>query len=115
MKPAGKKQKGSEFERAIAKDIAEFLDPNARRMVLSGSVFGLETDIWTKLKFAFELKRHEKIKLYEFWNQTTLQAICGKTPVLVVKSNNRPALAVMDWQDWIQLTRFALMAKWPDG
>ena len=83
-----KKQKGSDFERQIAKDIAEFLDPTARRMVLSGAVFGLETDIWTKLKFAFELKRHEKIKLYEFWDQTILQASGGKTPVLVMKSNN---------------------------
>ncbi len=108
-----KKQKGSNFERDIAKDIAKTLDPHAKRMVLSGAVFGLETDIWTKLPFAFELKRHEKIKLYEFWNQAKLQA-GYKAPVLVVKSSNKEELAIMNWKDWLELAYYALKSGYPD-
>ena len=102
-----KKKKGSDFEREIAKDL-QVLDPNAKRMVLSGAVKGLETDIWTKLPFAFELKRQERLNLYRAFQQAIIQSIGGRVPVLVVKSSNKPTLACMKWEDWLNLTFSAL-------
>src|SRR3990167_8581636 len=104
------KSKGSVAEREFAKKLVDAgLDPYAKRMVLSCAVHGLESDIWTKLPFMFEIKSHEKIRLWEFWEQTKLQAVDSrKAPVLAVKSNRRDFLIVMGVNDWLELTWYAL-------
>ena len=110
MKPAGKKAKGSAFERQLAQDIVDAgIDPYARRQVLSGSVFGLEGDVRSaKFPFTVEAKRHEKIKLYEFWNQAEQQNVAPKRPLLVVKSSGKETLAVLRWSDLLETIWYAL-------
>ena len=107
------KQKGSLFERQLAKDIVDSgIDPYAKRQVLSGSVFGLEGDIRSnKLPFTVEAKFQEKIKLYEFWKQAELQNIAPKSPLLVVKSSNKETLAILKWGDFLELAWYALNEK----
>jgi hypothetical protein len=110
MKPQGKKQKGSRAERNFAQLLVDAeLDPYAKRMVLSGSVFGLEGDIFSKLPFLFEIKHHEKIRLWEFWDQAKEQSLgLSKRPVLVVRSNKRDFLVAMAVDDWLELAWYAL-------
>src|SRR3990167_6497765 len=64
------KEKGRRAELAWAKMIVDAgLDPNAKRMPLSGAVKGLDSDIWTKLPFMFELKNQESWKPLEYYRQ----------------------------------------------
>lgn len=108
----GKKLKGARAEYEFAKKLVDSgLDPNARRMALSGSVTGLETDILTKLPYAFEIKNQESISIWKAWEQTEKQAVeekKGRKPVLVIKSNRRDYLVVMDVNNWIEM---AIRAK----
>ena len=102
-----------EDEELVKKLVDAGLDQNAKRMVLSGAIHGLESDIWTKLPFLFEIKNHERVKLWEFWDQTKLQAVDSrKTPVLAVKSNRRDFLVVMEVNDWLELAWHALKSDY---
>ena len=96
MKAAGKKEKGSRLERKVAELIrAKGLDKKASRMPLSGAMKHLPADIYTSLPIHIECKNQERIKLYEWWDLTRSKAMMPKEPVLIVKSNNRPILAVI--------------------
>ncbi len=107
------KDKGTRFEYEVLYQLQK-IDPNARKQVMSGAVFGLEGDIRSKLPFTFELKHHEKIRLYEFWGQAVRQSSVRKPPVLIVKSNHKPTLVSMELQDWLELLAFALKANYPN-
>jgi len=98
-------QKGSSFERKIVKDlISSGLDKYARRSIMSGAVFE-DGDIKTSLPFVFECKKQEKISLYKWWNQAKFENRSGgrKKSVLIFKSNNKDTLAIMDWNDWLEI------------
>lgn len=100
------KEKGSRLERKVAQKIRlSGLDKNASRMVLSGAAFGFETDIRTTLPFAFEVKNQETVKLWAFWEQAERGRKAFKPPVLVVGGNHRPQLAVMKFDDWLNLLK----------
>ena len=59
------KQKGNRLEREWADMIRGYgLDKNARRMVMSGAIEHLKSDIFTKLPFHFEVKNQEKINIW---------------------------------------------------
>lgn len=105
---ASKKAKGTRLEKRFAQMLREFgLDTNATRMVLSGAAFGFETDIRTRLPFAFECKNHEKIKIWEFWDQAEQARKPFKDPVLVFSGNYRPILVTMKAEDWLNLVKKA--------
>jgi hypothetical protein len=100
------KEKGSRLERKIAQKIRlSGLDKEATRMVLSGAAFGLETDIRTKLPYAFECKNQETVKLWAWWEQAEKGRKPFKPPVLVVGGNYRPQLAVMLFDDWLNILK----------
>lgn len=99
-----KKAKGTRLEKRFAQLIREKgLDDNATRMVLSGAAFGFETDIRTSLPFAFECKNQEKIKIWEFWEQTEKARKPFKTPVLVFSGNYRPMLVTLTAEDFLNI------------
>ena len=114
MKPEGKKQKGSRAEREFAKMLRE-IDPTSRRMVLSGSVMGLEGDIWGKLPIMWEIKNQETWKPLEYYRQAQLQAIGGNTPEVVMTRNREGFYCFLKAEDFIELLKYALAANWPDG
>jgi hypothetical protein len=104
MKAYYKKEKGRKLELRVAQMIRESgLDKDAMRMPLSGSAFGLETDIKTNLPLAIECKNQEKIKLWEFWEQAERGRRAFKYPCLIVSGNYRPELAVMKFEDLLNL------------
>lgn len=99
-----KKAKGTRLEKKFAQMIREKgLDADATRMVLSGAAFGFETDIRTKLPFAFEVKNQEKIKFWEWWEQTERGRKAFKTPVLVFSANFRPVMVALTAEDFLNL------------
>lgn len=101
---SSKKAKGTRLEKRFAQLIREKgLDEHATRMVLSGAAFGFETDIRTTLPYAFEVKNHEKVKLWEFWDQAEKGRKPFKDPVLVVSGNFRPILCVLKAEDFLNL------------
>lgn len=102
----GAKAKGSRLERRVAMEIRrKGLDKTATRMPLSGAAFGLETDIKTHLPYSFECKNQEKVKLWEWWEQTERGRRPFRDPVLVISSNYRPELVVMLLGDWLNLAK----------
>lgn len=106
MKLKSPKSKGSRLERKVAQKIRlSGLDKTATRMVLSGAAFGLETDIRTRLPFAFECKNQERVQLWEWWEQAERGRKPFKPPVLVISSNYRPELAVMKLDDWLNVLK----------
>src|SRR3990170_8842730 len=107
--------KGNTLEYKIINDLVNSgLDPNARRTGIRGRRgqsprWSENGDIYTKLPFSIEAKNQESIKgFYKFWNQACRQNLPPKNPLLVIKSNNQPALAVMDWEEFIFLLKAAM-------
>jgi hypothetical protein len=106
MKAAGKKQKGNRLEYRVAEAYRHYdVDKQAKRMPLSGAFDGLKGDIFKpndKL-FVDECKNQEKVKLWEWWNQSVVQAKGLQKPVLHVSGNYRPILSIMKLEDYMYL------------
>lgn len=103
---SSKKAKGKRLEVKIAQLIREYgLDPDAKRMPMSGAIPGFKTDVFTKIPFSLEAKNAEKVKLWEWFNQARDQATIAKPPVLVISGNFRPILAVMNIETWLDLLK----------
>src|SRR3990167_4003960 len=100
------KRKGSKFELKFAKILrSSGLDKKARRSFMSGATWSWKSDIYSKLNYAFELKKQEIIHLWKWWEQAESQRKPYKPPVLVISSNNRPILCTMKLEDWINLIK----------
>ena len=103
--PATKKQKGSKYEREIAKFYRRKLFPRAQKMPMSGAmqfhkgdIFKGEHDNWMD-----ECKCQEKVQLWEWWNQTIEQCGAYQKPVLHIKRNYSESLTVMRTSDYFEL------------
>lgn len=103
--PASKKAKGTRAERKVAELYRRYdIDPKATRMPMSGAMSHFKGDIWKPNDYQYcdEVKNQEKVKLWEWWNQTCDQA-SNRTPVLHITGNNRPVLTVMRIEDYMNL------------
>jgi Holliday junction resolvase len=99
-----KKEKGSRLERKVAQLIREKgLDKNARRMPLSGAFPHLQADIYTSLPVHIEAKNQERVRLWEWWQTVRAKSKFGKDPVLCISANNRPIIAVIDYEYLLNL------------
>ena len=111
MKPEGKKQKGSRAEREFAQMLVDSgLDKYAKRMVLSGAISGFDTDIMTRLPFAFEVKNQETWKPLEYYRQADLaNTNHGRLRTVVIMTRNRTGFfAFLGVEDFLELVHFAL-------
>lgn len=105
MKAAGKKQKGARLERRIAAELRR-VGIKAKRSFQSGAHWSWKSDIYApNFNFSIECKNQEKIRLWEFWEQAEKQRKPFSPPVLMVTSNYRPILAIMELRDWINLVK----------
>lgn len=107
-----KVRKGRDFEFKVAK-ILRKLDPETKRRPRSGAnkmVSGYG-DIYTTLPFAFELKNHEKITFWKFWEQADSQGSMIRPPALIFTSSYRPIMIAMKLDDWINLYKELLDYK----
>ena len=98
-------RKGREFELKVAKLIRDKVDKDCKRMFRSGAVAHFPEDIYTKLPLHIECKNQEKIKLWKWWDETLSRNRFGKDPVLVITSNHRPILAVVEIEYLLNLLK----------
>jgi hypothetical protein len=111
LRAAGKKEKGSRAEREFAQMLVNAgLDKHAKRMPLSGAVKGLDSDIWTKLPFMFEVKNQETWKPLEYYRQANdANPNRGHYRTVVIMTKNREDMyAFMRVDDFIELISYAL-------
>ena len=111
MKPQTKKQKGSRAERDFAQMLVDArIDPYAKRMVMSGAVKGFDTDILTKLPFAFEVKNQETWSPLAYYKQADLANINkGRLRTVVIMTKNFENMyAFLEVNDFIELIDYAL-------
>ena len=109
MKPRSAIQKGKRLEQKIASEWRKKIDGFAVRMAGSGSGY-MKGDVYNKL-FSIEAKNQEKVKLWEWWEQTRSQVQFNKPPVLMISGNYRPILVCMDLNDWLDLVKEAKVEK----
>ena len=105
-KSATKKAKGSRLEHKVAALYRHYdIDKDAKRMPLSGAIPGLKGDIFKPADklFVDECKNQEKVKLWEWWEQTKSQAKGLQKPVLHVSGNYREVLTIMKVDDYMHL------------
>ena len=105
MKLRKPREKGRRAELKYAK-IWRQIDPDAKRMFLSGAVDGFKSDIYTVLPFHIEIKNQEKVHFWKWWN--TLREKCQyKTPLLGITGNHREELVVMRFHDLVSFLKEA--------
>lgn len=114
MKPQSMRAKGKRLELQIAQDLRDSgLDPDARRMPLSGAADGFKTDIKTSLPLAIEAKNQQTWKPLEYWEQAKACAGDFDIPLVVMSKNRLPTpLAMLSWNDLIGLMQWAAKAGW---
>lgn len=106
MKASGKKHKGARLERKIAKVLrSSGLDKKAKRSFQSGATWFWKSDIYTSLNFSIEAKNQERLRIWDWWQQTRSQRKAYSPPVLMFTSNHRPILVAMDLDDWVNLVK----------
>lgn len=101
------KDKGTGFEREIVESLKN-IDPKIRRSIMSGAIGNiLETergDINNSIGLCIECKRTEKLKPYDFYTQAKEENNNpNKIPIVVMRSNNREALALLSWEDFLAI------------
>lgn len=104
--PGSKKSKGSRAERKVAEMYRRYgIDKKATRMPMSGAMPGMRGDIYKPDDYGFcdEVKNQEKVRLWDFWEQTKDQAGSGRVPVLHITGNHRPILTVLRIEDYMDL------------
>lgn len=114
--------KGNRLEYEVVHALNDTLDPQAGRSSEGGKrkrdrVNRTDGDIYTKLPFVIECKFHESLKgFYKHWDQAIDEnsSPSRRASVLVIKSSNRPKLAVMDFNEWLQLVWYAMRSGYPD-
>lgn len=106
------KQKGSGYERDIAKMYVEYgIDQKATRMPLSGADAYLKGDIRHShdvaipFRFVDEAKRQENLAIPAWWRQTISQCGFGEEPVLHFRQNNQESLTVIRTTTFMSLLK----------
>lgn len=102
MKTKSAKQKGKRLQEYVVELILELFPELTEDDVKStfSSVPGPDVLLSSKAKekfpFDVECKNHERINLYKFWEQLRARNNGKELPLLVVKSNHKEPLFVMD-------------------
>jgi hypothetical protein len=112
MKPASRKKKGWVAETQFAQMLVDAgLDKFAMRSPLSGGIKGsFDTDILTKLPFAFEVKNRERVRPYEWYKQAEeANPNRGRLrSVVIMTKNNESMYAFLSADDFLELIYYAL-------
>jgi hypothetical protein len=109
MKTSSRKQKGRKLQQLVRDLVLSVFteltadDVRSTGMGQSGDDLLLSTRAKSLFPYNVECKAQERIKvLYDFYEQA-----CGKdlTPLLVIRSNHKPALAVLNLKDFMELIK----------
>jgi len=107
----GRKVKGSDFERLIAKKIQDAgLDDHAKRTPLSGAVFGWKGDITTPgIPIHWELKCQESWSPLAYYSQALEDRPNGRyIPVVVMGKNRTDPYVFFSFDDFLTILFYAL-------
>ena len=106
MKAAGRRQKGARLERKICEMIRRSgLDKRAKRSFQSGAHWSWKSDIYTSLPFSIEAKWWEKMRLWKWLDQAEQNATVQKPAIVVHTANNRPILATMRLEVFLEVLK----------
>ncbi len=110
--PASRKQKGRSHQQYIARRIKETFnladsDVQSTSMGASGLDVKLSQAAREKFPFAIEAKRVEKLNFWAAWEQAVANTEEGLHPMVVVKRNHSPVLAVIEFSVLLELQRRA--------
>ena len=107
--PHTRKAKGRKFQQAICADILSAFDIDEKD-ILSTGMGQAGCDIYLSpaarvfFPFGVECKNQETWKIHKWWKQCTVNAEAENlSPLLVVKKNGRPPLAVIEWHRLVSL------------
>jgi len=94
------RNKGARGEREFAAEIKRLTGVDIRRNLEQSRSGGFDLSGWPP--YAFEVKRREKLSVWEAYNQAAGQANDEYTvPVLAIRRNRGPWLVVVALTDWI--------------
>ena len=117
----GSVKKGNKLEYQIVHDLQKSgLDIYARRTGIRGrralsDRISEPADINTKIPFTIEAKNTEQIKgFYKYWEQAVTENLQPNSPLLVIKSNDKPILAVLSWDEFLFVLMAAIKGGYPD-
>jgi len=96
------REKGRRLELKVAQLIREILEIKANRSPYSGASDFESADIFSpKLGWHIECKNQEKLQVWKWWQKVRNY----KNPVLVVSGNNRPILAILNFEDFLKIIK----------
>jgi hypothetical protein len=98
--------KGKRLEYKVSELIRKKgLDKDCKRMPRSGALSHLPEDILTKLPIHIECKNREKIQFWQWCDETRSRSTFGREPCLVITSNHRPIMAVVNLEYLLNLLK----------
>ncbi len=113
MNTSTNQQKGRELELDIAKSLrGAGLDGDSKRMKRSGAIYGLESDVFTRLPISIECKAQQTTKFQEWYAQARNEVSRSKMPVVVWREEFGQPFAFLKWQDLLEIMSFAIKGGW---
>lgn len=108
-------QKGRELEVDIAKSLRDAgLDNHSTRTARSGAIYGLESDVFTKLPISIECKAQETTKFAEWYTQACNEVNKSKMPVVVWRPDGGSPFAFLKWSDLTEIMVYAIRGGWTE-
>lgn len=99
------RQKGSNFEREIAKKLKN-IGIDAKRVPMSGALSWLKGDVCefnTIYPHIHECKFHEALSINTWWDQAADEAKNGEVPVLHFTSSYKPVYSMLTSEDFDEM------------
>lgn len=112
MNGKGKRNKGAGGERELAAILSDYLGRVVKRNLGQAREGGCDINIqhWN-----IEVKRQEKIKIYDWMTQAQESCATGQSPVVAFRKNGKDWLVTMTLNDWMALIRECLEAEEEHG
>ena len=108
MKPQSGKAKGRRLQQWLRQELLKLLnvapeDIESRSMGAAGEDLMLSQEARRQWPYSVECKNQEALNLWSSWDQTCANA-GDYEPVLFIKKNYRPVLAVISAEHFLQLS-----------
>lgn len=108
MKARSAKAKGKRLEQKVSAAYRHYaIDETARPMPASGAFTHFKGDVWKKDDYEYldECKNQERVQLWTWWAQASIEAGLNRVPVLHISANHRPVLTVLALEDYMNLRK----------
>ena len=109
MKPSSAKQKGRLLQQYVASVLLERFpdltsdDVRSTPMGVRGADVQLSARAKRRFPYAVECKAVEKLNMWTAWEQAQSHQVEGLAPLLVCRRNRTAPVAVIRWDDFVEL------------